>query len=350
MLKNLMGTYSRVLSRLVERSDPNLYAKTTPENVFQPAQKQNRALFRYMMRDLMLPGSQVTGYENLRQLYSLAQEGKSALILSSHFSNFDVPALYYLLYRHGEEGRRIFDSLVFIAGRKLTEGSREVKALAEMFDRVVISAKAQNMTAEEIQLALAINKASQKAIASLQSQGRIFLLYPTGTRSRMYDPRSHGGIREIYNYMRKFDYFITCGIEGLILPARDDVPMAMEYPRKDEVVYSFGPVRKTDEYLEAMEAKLGEDGTDRKQFVIDRVMDEIYALGYDPRRVTPLLQLKYHPYAIAAINAYHNMAEGMEQGLTTIPAKTVSQLASKISAPVAETARSFREALKNLFN
>lgn len=340
MRKNLQETYPRVFSRSVERSNPSLYAVTTPENVFQPAEKQNRPLFRYMMRDLMLPGSRVEGYENLKQLYELAQAGKSALILSAHFSNFDVPALYTLLYRRGAEGRRIFESIVFIAGRKLTEGAREVKAMAEMFNRVVISAKAQNMTAEEMQIALAINKASQKTIGAMQNDGHIFLIYPTGTRSRMNDPRTHGGIREIYNYIRKFDYFLCCGISGLILPARDDVPMIGEYPRKDEVVYSFGPVHKTEKYLAELESGISDAETDKKQFVVDRVMDEIYSLGYDPRKITPLQLLKQNPYAIAAVNAYHSVADNVELGIT--------RTATKITAPVAEKVRSFREALKSL--
>lgn len=350
MRKNLMETYPRVFSRSVERSDPHLYAKTTPENVYQPAIKQNRPLFRYIMRDLMLPGSGIEGYENLRQLHELAAQGKSTLILSAHFSNFDVPALYYLLDRYGEEGRRLFESIVFIAGRKLTEGEREVKAMAEMFNRIVISAKAQNMTPEEIQVAMAINKASQKAIGSMQNEGKMFLLYPTGTRSRLYDERSHHGIREIYNYIRKFDYILCCGISGLILPARDDVPMTGEYPRKDVVKYAFGQVYKTEDYLQKTEASITDAEIDRKQFVVDRVMDEIYALGFDPRRVTPFVMIKYNPYAIAALNAYRNMLDGVGSGFTTLKTAVVTQIVAKITLPVIERTRSFREALKNLFN
>ncbi|HRP70136.1 MAG TPA: hypothetical protein PLY93_11440, partial [Turneriella sp.] len=177
MRKNLNDVYPRVFSRSVERSDPHLFTVTTPENVFQEAQKQNRRLFRYMMNDLMQPGSGIAGYENLKEMGRLADEGKSALILSAHFSNFDVPALYALLYKKGKEGRELFEKIVFIAGRKLTEGPREVKAMAEMFNRVVITAKGHNMTPEEIQIALAINKASQKAIAKLQREGYVFWLY-----------------------------------------------------------------------------------------------------------------------------------------------------------------------------
>ncbi|MBV6492126.1 MAG: hypothetical protein LDLANPLL_00117 [Turneriella sp.] len=349
MRKNLYDTYPRVFDRSVERSDPNLFSVTTPENVFQEAQKQNRPLFRYMMNDLMQHGSGIAGYENLKEMGRLVDGGKSALILSAHFSNFDVPALYTLLYHRGEEGRRLFEKIIFIAGRKLTEGPREVKAMAEMFNRVVITAKGVNMTPEEIQLALAINKASQKAIAKLQKEGNIFLLYPTGTRSRMGDAQTYNGIREIYNYMRKFDYFMCCGIAGIILPARDDVPMIGEYPRKDRVTYSFGPVRKTEDYLAEIEAQLYDENSDKKQFVIDKVMDQIYALGFDPRKAMPLAQVKYNPYAIYASNAYRNMVENMGQGLKNMRTKVAEQFSSKISQPVVNGTRNFREALKSFF-
>lgn len=302
-----------------------------------------------MMRDLMLPGSGIDGYENLKAMHDLATQGKSTIILSAHFSNFDVPALHTLLCNRGEEGRRVFDSIIFIAGRKLTEGSLQVKAMAEMFSRVVISAKAENMTPEEITVAMAINKASQKTIGKMQNAGHIFLLYPTGTRSRMRDAASHSGIREIYNYMRKFEYFVCCGISGIILPARDDVPMVCEYPRKDEVVYAFGKVRKTEDYISEVESKITSEKIERKQFVIDRVMDEIYDLGDDPRKATPFLLFKYNPYTIAATNAYRNFVGGVEQGISTLKTKTSAQFAAKISIPVMNKTRSFRETMKGFF-
>ena len=79
-------------------------------------------------------------------------------------------------------------------------------------------------------------------------------------------------------------------------------------------------------------------------------MDEIYALGFDPRRVTPFVMIKYNPYAIAALNAYRNMLDGVGSGFTTLKTAVVTQIVAKITLPVIERTRSFREALKNLFN
>lgn len=273
--------YGELIAEILRRSDPARYAVTTPENVFQPAVPTNRPHFERIMNDLMLPGSGVAGVENLLALGDLADHGRSVLVLSAHFSNFDVPALYTLLKRAGEQ--ELFERIVFIAGRKLTEGCASVKALAEMFSRVVISAKTPGMGEQQASAARAINKAAQRAIAAMQRQGRIFLLYPTGTRSRPWAPQTFRGLREVYNYLRNFEYCCVCGIRGNILPPRDDVDLIDEFPRHDTVVYRFGPVREIAAWVGVLERHLPEASADRKQFVVDAIMEEAYALGDDPR-------------------------------------------------------------------
>ncbi len=278
----MKAVYGELLAQILQHSDPALFAVTTPETVFQVAQKQNRERFAAIIEDLLLPNSGVEGIENFRSLHALAAQGHPALILSAHVSNFDVPALCALLKRRGDES--LFEDIIFIAGRKLTEGCKSIKSMAEMFSRVVISAKSARMSEQEISVAMAINKAAQRKIAELQGRGQLFLLYPTGTRSRREVPRTHQGLREIYNYLRKFEYCVCCGIRGNILPPRDDVDMIDEFPRRDTVVYSFGKVHKVAEWLVDLNRRQPDPASDRKQFVVDAIMDEIYSLGDDPRR------------------------------------------------------------------
>jgi glycerol-3-phosphate O-acyltransferase len=287
MGKNLKESYASTLEEIIDNTDTNLFAETTVDNVYQEAQLQNRPHFQFIIEDLLLPGSRVEGLSNLFELHEFAKGGKSALILSAHYSNFDVPTLYTLLKREGERSEKVFDDIIFIAGRKLTEKCKYVRSLAEMFTRVVISAKVPNMTKAEIQKAMAINKTSQKIINDLKHSGKIFLLYPTGTRIRYNSPQTHRGIREVYNYIRKFDYFLCCGIKGNLLPASDDVPMIEEFPKNDKVIMKFGRVRNVESYLNRLEKKIertnGSEDIDKKQWVIDKLMDEIYSLGEDPR-------------------------------------------------------------------
>lgn len=278
----MKAVYGGQLTQILRHSDPDLFAVTTPEIVFQVAQTQNRERFTAIIDDLLLPGSGVEGLENLRSLHALAAQGHPALVLSAHVSNFDVPALYSLLKRAGEQS--LFEDIIFIAGRKLTEGCKSVKSMAEMFSRVVISAKSSSMSDLENSVAMAINKAAQRKIAELQRQGKVFLLYPTGTRIRPAVPRTHHGLREIYNYLRKFEHCLVCGVRGNILPPRDDVDMIDEFPRRDRVVFSFGKVRNIAEWLTELSRRRPDAATDRKQYVVDAIMDEIYSLGDDPRR------------------------------------------------------------------
>lgn len=278
----MKAVYGEQLAQILRHSDPDLFAVTTPEIVFQVAQTQNRDRFAAIIDDLLLPGSGVEGVENLRRLHALASQGRPALILSAHVSNLDVPALYTLLKQRGETA--LFEDIIFIAGRKLTEGCKSIKSMAEMFSRVVISAKSSGMSEQESSVAMAINKAAQRKIAELQRLGKMFLLYPTGTRTRLAVPRTHHGLREIYNYLRKFEYCVICGIRGNILPPRDDVDMIDEFPRRDTVVYTFGEVRNIADWLTELTRSQPETVTDRKQFVVDAIMGEIYRLGDDPRR------------------------------------------------------------------
>ena len=278
----MTAVYGEELAQILSHSDPDVFSVTTPEIVFQVAQTQNRERFEAIIEDLLLPGSGVEGLEHLRELHALAAQGHPALVLSAHVSNLDVPALYTLLKRRGEAA--LFEDIIFIAGRKLTEGCKSIKSMAEMFSRVVISAKSAKMSEQEISVAMAINKAAQRKIAELQGQGKMFLLYPTGTRSRASVPRTHHGLREIYNYVRKFEYCLVCGIRGNILPPRDDVDMIDEFPRRDAVVYTFGKVRNIAEWLAELALRQPATAIDRKQYVVDAIMDEIYALGDDPRR------------------------------------------------------------------
>lgn len=282
--KDLMEVFGDTLDTILSQSDPELFLHTTPENVYQEAQKQNRHLFQWIMEELLEPESRVEGAENILELHALAQEGKSCLVLSSHVSNFDVPAQYTLYKKHSKELEQVFEDIIFIAGRKLTEDGSYVKSLAEMFTRIVIAAKTNFNSREEIQRALAINRASQKAISTYKRKGRVFYLYPTGTRIRPWVPQTYRGMREIYNYMRNFDYFCHCGVEGVLLPATDDRPMAREFPTRDTVVLRYGDVISTKDYMKNIESRIQDKEADKKQIVMDQVMEDIYKLGDDPRK------------------------------------------------------------------
>ena len=197
--------------------------------------------FAAIIDDLLLSGFGCRGgSRTCGILHELAARGTRRSVLSAHVSNLDVPALYTLLRHCGEEA--LFEDIIFIAGRKLTEGCKSIKSMAEVFSRVVISAKSSKMSEQEVSVGLAINKAAGRSSPSCRAGEGVPVL---SNRHEDPDGRAAGdhGLREIYNYLRKFEYCVFCGVRGNILPPRDDVDMIDEFPRRDTIVYTFGEVR-----------------------------------------------------------------------------------------------------------
>jgi 1-acyl-sn-glycerol-3-phosphate acyltransferase len=283
MKKNLMEMYGHIIQKMFDNSDPELNLTTTAANVLQEAIPDNRAHFETIINDLVLPGSGIEGIAFLDELKKHSDEGHACLICSAHFTNFDVPALYTLMKRLGPAYENLFDRFVFVAGKKLTETSPQSKALTEMFSRVVIVPKEDNMTEQAKKKAFTINRAAQRIINQLKKEGRILLIYPNGTRVRPWDPHTFRGLREAYNYIRNFDYFICCGLSGTILPPTNNPGLIFDYPQKDTVIYRFGPLHHGKSFVQACTEKAKEDQLDTKQHVIDTIMEEIYSLGDDPR-------------------------------------------------------------------
>ncbi len=251
----------------------------TKDSVYQKAVKENRRLALEISRALMLKDSRIEGFDNLLHLNKLAEEGKSCLILSEHKSNLDVPNLYTLFYDKYPEYMYVFENITFIAGKKLNEQTPAVKIFAEMFNRLIIVPKTTQIKDKEEQKRMfAINRASQKWIKDNKNKGHIFLLYPTGTRTRDWLPETKKGIREVFNYLKNFDYFCPVSIEGNTMPAVKDSANMLEDPcKEDTIIYTFGDVVKTEEFITENLAKI-QDKVDQKQTIVDKLMEIIYSI------------------------------------------------------------------------
>ncbi len=253
----------------------------TKDEVYQKAVKENRRLALEICRALLKDESRIEGIENLIKLNKLAEEGKSCLIASEHKSNLDVPNLYTLFYDKYPEYMYIFENVTFIAGKKLNEETPAVKIFAEMFNRLIIVPKTTKVqTKEEQKQMFAINRASQKWIRENKTKGHIFLLYPTGTRTRDWLPETKKGIREAYNYLKNFDYFCPASIQGNTMPAVKDSPNMLEDPcQEDNVIYSFGEVVKTEDFIKENLATIqAQEEVDQKQTIVDKLMEIIYSI------------------------------------------------------------------------
>lgn len=272
--------------RMMHNSKMHEDSKITPENVFQPAHKANRDILLETMKYAHLEGSTIIGVENILKLYELANSGKSCIILSEHLSNLDVPSLFARFYDYPDERlKEIFEKFIFIAGVKLNENPL-VKLFTEMFTRIVIvpirsiekMLQEEDKYKEEIDLSKKINLKATRKIVEMRSKGYIFVLYPAGTRYRPWNPDTKRGIKETTSYLNSFDYFCCCSINGNNMPPREHEDMTREPVYKDVVVFNFGEVKDTKEFIdkEISTNKINtEDKEYVKQFIVDRIMEEI---------------------------------------------------------------------------
>jgi glycerol-3-phosphate O-acyltransferase len=97
----------------------NIPAVVTGENVYQEGNKEILPIIDTMVGSRMLPGSGVDGMENLEELLTKAESGKSCLLLLEHYSNFDLSIFSLLVRQAGGRGDAIAQALIAIAGMKL---------------------------------------------------------------------------------------------------------------------------------------------------------------------------------------------------------------------------------------
>jgi len=256
----------------------------TDKNVYQEGNPANKQLLRQIITDLLLPGSRVDGLGHLVELHALARRKKSCLVLMEHYSNFDLPNFYELLETCGADGKEIAEALVAVAGVKLNEASPLVLAFTEVYTRVVIfpsssvrSIKDKGKRREAEHRRARINIAALKALMSLRRQGRLVLVFPTGTRTRPWDPGTARGLKEIDTYIKYYSHMVLVAINGNTLLPNPNNNMDEDYPVKDIVRYTVSPVLKCHDFRrEALRAHPEADDT--KQVVADHVMAALAAL------------------------------------------------------------------------
>ena len=253
------------------------------ENVYQKYDSNMRPYLDKMVEALILPGSGLDGLENLEELYTKAESGKSCLLLPEHYSNLDLSLFTYMVEKAGGRGKEISQSVIAIAGMKLNEMNPVVSAFASAYTRIVIypSRSIQSMDAEKDRAELvrsnAINLAAMKALMDKKNKGHLVLIFPSGTRYRPGDPSTKRGVREIDSYIKSFDYMCMVAVNGEVLHVRPG-DMMDDAVSNDVVRISVGPVLSCTEFRDRIraeaDAKASAD-TDKKQAVADAIMTEL---------------------------------------------------------------------------
>jgi glycerol-3-phosphate O-acyltransferase len=259
----------------------------TEQNVYQEANQDILPLLDYMVDTLVLPGSGAVGMENLEDLLSKAESGKSCLLLLEHYSNMDLSLFSSLVRKEGGRGDAISRATVAIAGMKLNEENPVVSAFASAYTRIIIypSRSFQGLDAAkdkaEIVRSNAINRAAMKSLMDVKYKGKLILLFPSGTRYRPWDPNTKRGVREIDSYIKSFDYMCPVAINGEVLHGRQG-DMMEDSVSQDLVLLTAGPVLSCTEFRDKVRRaadeqalKSGGEAEDKKQAVADAIMDAL---------------------------------------------------------------------------
>jgi glycerol-3-phosphate O-acyltransferase len=259
------------------------YAKlglvVTEDNVRQDSNKDILRYIEGMIQDHLLPGSAIRNPENLMELFSLAKQGKSCLLLVEHYSNFDLPVFNYLAKTTVPGGEEIADNVIAIAGYKLNESNPVVTAFTEAFSRIVIAPSRtvgkldREKDRDKVIRLNGINRAAMKALDKAKKEGKLILVFPAGTRFRPWEPETKRGVREIDSYIKSFDYMCLVSVNGMVLHIQEG-KMEEDLIGDDKMIMTVSKPIVCTEFRDAVRAKLGED-VDKKQAVVDAIMEEL---------------------------------------------------------------------------
>ncbi|MBN2617417.1 MAG: 1-acyl-sn-glycerol-3-phosphate acyltransferase [Spirochaetales bacterium] len=252
-----------------------------PDNVMQAGNPKNRAIISKLMDMLLLKGSRINGKENLEELFKLSKEGKSCLILMEHYSNFDYPLLYKMIDEQLEANA---EDMYPIAGMKLTEDDKRVAAFSNAYNKIVIypnsyiEKETDPVKKEQMKKDSApFNIAAVKALTKAKNSGKVILVFPAGTRVRPWAPNSKKGVREMFSYIKTFDYICFISKNGNILPPHESDKMDMDSPRQDLIILTAEKPISGRKYVNEVLETLP-DGEDQKQYVVSQVMKHLFEL------------------------------------------------------------------------
>ena len=277
MTETLTTAFGKQIKEALSRSKASTVI--TEDNVYQEGDPNILPLLDEMVEQLALPGSGLSGLENLEELLAKAESGKSCLLLVEHYSNLDLSILSFLARKAGGRGNDISNSIIAIAGMKLNEDNPAVAAFASAYTRIVIypSRSLQDQDTEkgkaELARSNAINRAAMKALIRHKYKGRLVLVFPSGTRYRSWDPETKKGVREIDSYIRSFDYMCCIALNGQLLHVQK-TDMTNDYVSKDIVTVTAGPAMECEAFRERARSAAPE-GYDKKQAVADAIMNEL---------------------------------------------------------------------------
>jgi 1-acyl-sn-glycerol-3-phosphate acyltransferase len=263
-------------------------AAISDKNVHQPGNSAILPFIDGIIDENLLPGSCIKGIDHLEGLLKSAESGEPCLILLEHYSNFDLPVFHYLLRQAGPSGGAIADALLAIAGIKLNESNPIVLSFTEAYSRIVIypsrsveiiknNYKDPKELLAEVMRSTTVNLAAMRKLSELKKEGRLVLVFPSGTRYRPWDPSTKKGVREIASYIKSFSKMCLVAINGSILRLNQEGGMEDDLVCEDRVLFTVSPVIECADFREQVKKEHG-FRDDKKQATVDEIMAQLERL------------------------------------------------------------------------
>ena len=288
--KEMVIIRDRFYKQISELAKTHSDTVVTKKNVYRTAKKKSRIIIDSMLDELMLPDSEIIGFDNLTALYNKATEGKSCLILMEHYSNFDFPGLMHLLRMHSDVGIQIESKIVPMAAMKLNEEHPVVSSFTDAYRHISIfpARRIDQLVVTdhddgEFKKAREINHAALKRMRELKNNGDMILMFPSGTRYKPDNPQTKRVVKAADSFMRRFDYVIFGGIAGNTLLVNNPDDMLSDYIHQDVLIYAFSPIYKCKSFRKEISVE-GEDNHDLGMRVVERIeqtLEKMHAIAVE---------------------------------------------------------------------
>ncbi|GMO39091.1 MAG: 1-acyl-sn-glycerol-3-phosphate acyltransferase [Termitinemataceae bacterium] len=267
----------------------------TGADIYQEADERIRDIIdTKITENLLLEDSTLSGAQYLNELCKKSAEGSACLILCEHYSNMDLPIVSYLMRKAG--AKDCAKQLLAIAGMKLNEDEPALAAFSGGFTRIIICPSHQSESLdperhkdERLRL-IGINRSAMKKLDEVKHQGKIILLFPSGTRYRPWDPHTRNVRREVDSYIKSFDYMCFCSINGIVLHINQG-KMVEDTTSKDLLHITVSPIYNCADFRKKIrDSIVGNETIDKKQAVADKIRDTLLALHNEaePERLKKL--------------------------------------------------------------
>ena len=250
-------------------------------DTWQPANLANLELVFSIVGPLIHNNSAIINAHHFTEIQHILDQGKSCIIMPEHYSNFDLPGLFYLIQAQHQELIPVSKKIISLSAAKLNAESKAVLAFSEGFNRIMIyPARAKHdeseLNAEELAEQKKLEIINQRAIKSMlkaKDGGKIILMFPSGTRYRPEKPESRQALEQAVSFLKRFDYVCFIGIAGNTLVVNPNNNMEEDLLHKDSMVYWIDKPIASKDFMDQVEG-----GRLNKKGVAKHITEHLYSL------------------------------------------------------------------------